>query len=107
MREHYALRLAGSTRGIDDSCQIIRLRLHGRALDVPGLALFKLTSLFFQLSKRQPLGGSDSFRIEKDDMLNFRTFAKHVFHFEVLLTIGEKENASARIVQDIAHLRRR
>src|SRR5215208_3656901 len=107
MREHHAFRLAGSTRGVDDSCEIIRLCLHGRALDVPGLALFKLTSLSFQLSKRQPLGGSDSFRIEKDDALNFRTCAKHVFHFKVLLTSGEKENASARIVQDIAHVRRR
>src|SRR5829696_7526196 len=98
MREHHAFWLAGCTGGVDDSREIIRLRLHGRALDVPGLALFKLTSLFFQLRKRQPLGGSDSFRIEKDDVLNFRTFAKHVFHFKVLLTIGEKENASARIV---------
>jgi hypothetical protein len=64
-------------------------------VDVTWLTLFKFAPLLFELCECESLSGSDSFRIENNNVLNFRTFAKHVFQFDVLLTIGDKENAGA------------
>src|ERR1044072_6509874 len=107
MRQHHAFRFAGRARGVDDCRQVIRLRIRYTLIANPSFAQIKLASFFFELGQRQSFRIWYSFRLEENDVLYLRTFPKRSLQFIKLLSIREKENAGARVVQYVTDLRGR
>src|ERR1041384_4068948 len=105
MRQHHTFRFASRAGGVDDRRQIIRPGVRYRSIDVAGLALFKLAAFFFELGQRYPFRACDSFSLEENDVLDLRTFTERVFQLIKLVSILEKKNAGARVVQYVTDLR--
>src|SRR6185369_16235896 len=55
----------------------------------------------------EPVVTRYTFGIEENNVLNFGTLAECLLDLVVLLPVGENEDARARVVENVAHLRRR
>ena len=93
MRQHHAFRFAGCARGVNDRRQILGRGLRCRGDRHGQVRAVQARVLFLRVAKASVPRRRYSLRIEKNDVLNFRTLAERVLQFNKLFTIFEKENA--------------
>ena len=107
MREHHAFWFAGRARGVDDGREFVRFGLQLTSVRCGQVRAVRARVLSLRVEQASTRLRRHSLRLKEDYVLDFGTFAKSLFQFIKLLAIFEKENARARIVQDVTHLRRR